>query len=87
MANNPILSRDGDIYGFGNRFLVCTDAQLIDAYNREVKKVTFRNDHIDYLQHLHKEMVDREFDCSAVMNGRTMSMERKVRLVDNKLVV
>jgi hypothetical protein len=32
-------------------------------------------------------MVNRDFDCSAVMNGRSMSMDRRVRLVDNKLVV
>jgi hypothetical protein len=78
---------EGDINGFAKRFLVCSDAQLIDAYNREVDKVNRTNDRFDYLLHLHREMVNRDFDCSAVMNGRSMSMDRRVRLVDNKLVV
>ena len=86
--NHRIFSApDQDRFGFARRFLTCTDQELVLAYNREVGKENGKSDREDYLFHLHKEMVGRELDCSAVMNGRTLSMQQRVVLVDNKLVV
>lgn len=76
-----------DRYGFARRFLACTDQELVQAYNREVGKDNWVNGRADYLFYLHKELVVREMDCSAVMNGRTLSMLKRVTLIDNKLVV
>ena len=87
MVENSYTAPEEDRYGFARRFLVCTDQELVQAYNREVGKDNWVNGRADYLFHLHKELVGREFDCSAVMSGRTMSMTSRVTLIDNKLVV
>lgn len=87
MDQNSFSAPDEDRYGFASRFLVCTDQELVQAFNREVGKENWVNGRADYLYHLHKELVFREFDCSAVMNGHTMSMQHRVTLVDNKFVI
>jgi hypothetical protein len=76
-----------DRYGFARRFQVCTDKELVQAFNREVGKENWANGRADYLFHLQKEFAGRELDCSAVMNGRTLNMAHRVTLVDNRLVV
>jgi hypothetical protein len=87
MSQNSFSSPEGDRYGFARRFLVCSDEELIEAFNREVGKVSLANGQADYLFHLHRELVEREFDCSAIIIGRTMSLLHRITLVDNRLVV
>jgi len=86
MNKNVFSAPDEDRYGFARRFLVCTDQELVEAYNREVGKKNWENGRADYLFHLQRELVGREVDCSAVMVGRTFSMTKHVTLVDNRLV-
>ena len=87
MQNNSFSAPDEDRYGFARRFLVCTNQELVKAFNREVGKESLVNGRADYLFHLHRELVVREFDCSAIVNGRTLSLAKRVRLVENRLVV
>ncbi len=87
MTINSFSAPETDRYGFARRFLVCTDQELVAAFNREVGKENWVNGRADYLFHLHKEMIGRELDCSAVSNGRSLSMTRRVTLIDNRLVV
>jgi hypothetical protein len=87
MEQNVFRAPKEDRYGFARRFLVCTDEELVAAYNREVGKENWVNGRADYLYHLQQELVVREFDISAVVSGRTLSMTKRVMLVDHRLVV
>lgn len=87
MIQESFSAPEEDRYGYARHFLVCTDQQLVQAFNREVGKDNWTNGRADYLFHLQKEMIDRELDCSAVINGRVLSMTRRVNLVNKKLVV
>lgn len=87
MNLNSFSAPDEDRYGFARRFMTCTDQELVLAYNREVGKEKWASDRLDYLSHLYKELLVRELDCSAVLNGRSLSMQHRVALIDNKLVV
>jgi len=86
MADNRFLSQEEDRFGFAKRFSVCSDEELIAALNKEVGKVGRMNDRTDFLYHLQRELLFREFDCSGIINGRTLNLTHGVRLVDNKLV-
>jgi len=87
MEYNSNSARREDRYGFGLRFQACSDQELVEAFNREVGKENWANARADYLFHLHRALVSRNMDCSSVMNGRTMNLQYKARLVENKLVV
>jgi hypothetical protein len=82
-----VSAPDEDRYGYARHFLVCTDQQLVHAYNREVGKDNWTNGRADYLFHLQRELAGREVDCSAVISGRVLSMKHRVTLVNNKLIV
>jgi hypothetical protein len=87
MNQNSFSAPDEDRYGYARLFLVCTNQELVEAYNREVGKENWVNGRADYLFHLQRELLGREVDCSAVIIGRTLSMQHRVTLVDNRLVV
>jgi hypothetical protein len=87
MVQNSFSAQEEDRYGFARRFLACTNRELVDAFNREVGKQNWVNGRADYLFHLQKEMVGREMDCSAVLTGRSLNMDHRVTLVDNRLVL
>ncbi|MCX6225519.1 MAG: hypothetical protein NTV01_12350 [Bacteroidia bacterium] len=87
MEQNSFSTPDQDRYGFARRFLVCTNQELVAAFNHEVCKENWVNGRADYLFHLHRELIVRELDCSSVVNGRNLSMEHRVTLVDKRLVV
>ena len=83
---NEVSSVD-DRFGFARRFLVCSDIELVDAFNKEVGREGRMNDRVDFLYHLQRELLFRKFDISAIITGRTLSMQHRVRLVENRLVV
>jgi len=87
MEQNSHPASGEDRYGYARRFNVCTDQELVAAYNREVGKENWVNGRADYLFHLYREFIAREFDCTAVVSGRTLNMLKRVVLVDNRLVV
>lgn len=87
MNQNSFSAPDADRYGFARRFLACTTQELVVAYNREVGKESWVNGRADYLYYLQRELVGRDVDVSAVLNGRTLSMTKRVTLIENRLVV
>jgi len=87
MEQNDFKAPVADRYGFARRFLVCSDRELIAAFNREVGNDSCLNGRADYLFHLKRELLGRDLDCSEVINGHTLCMTKRVTLVDNRLVV
>ncbi len=71
---------------FADRFSKKTDQELINAFNGEVGnngRCTARG---YYLHALRNEMENRDFDVSLVIKGDSTYYNRKVKIVNKKLV-
>lgn len=67
------------------RFKAFTDDELIDAFNREVGNPGWVSARASYLAALQREFQDRGFDYAAIGDERSLSLRRRVRLVDKTL--
>ncbi len=72
---------------YQDRFRGMSDEELIDAFNREVGNSGWTGARASYLAALHREFGRREYDYSAIGDARSLSFNKKVRLLGRKIVV
>jgi hypothetical protein len=73
-----------------NEFVVLfrelTDHELIDRFNESVGLSGWNSARRCYINTLYNELQYRNFDCTTVERGNTISLQREVILVEKKLV-
>jgi hypothetical protein len=72
---------------FKARFQAMDDAQLIDAFNREVGNSGWTGSRANYLVALHEELENRDFDYSSIGNKKHLSFAKKIRLESKKIIL
>jgi hypothetical protein len=60
--------------------------KLVECFNKQVRCLTGNSIREVYLDALKDELLNRDFDCSLVLNKYGLKLLRKVRLQDNHLV-
>ncbi|WP_201328339.1 hypothetical protein [Thermotomaculum hydrothermale] len=66
---------------FKARFEKMSDAELIEAFNREVGNPGWGSARGAYLAALHNEFMDRDIDISEIGDKYSMSLKHKIKLV------
>ncbi len=81
-----ISDSSDDRYGFAERFVNCSDEELIGAYNHEVGVTVWVSARGEFLYHLRREFLQRKWDASLFIDGEGMFMNVRIRLENGKLV-
>lgn len=63
-----------------------SDNNLIQVYNKEVGNLGWGNSRAEFLEALHSELIQRDFDTSLIVTNNEMSLKRKVKLFENKII-
>lgn len=74
-------------YDFMERFKTMSDAELVEAFNKEVGISGWVSARAEYLIALHREFDERGIDYSAIGNEGGLSLSREVRLEGKKIIV
>lgn len=72
---------------FRKMFNGLSNENLIRAFNREIGNPGWTSTRAAYLAALHWELKERGFDYSAIGNKTELSFAKKVKLVENKIVL
>ncbi len=59
---------------------------MSDPFNREVGSTAWVRARADYLAALYDALLSTGLDCSSFISGEEMSLDRKIRLEDGRLV-
>lgn len=63
-----------------------SDEDLIHKFNKGVGIYAWGNSRAKYVSKLHKEFLRRDFDASLIVTENTMSLAKRIKLVNNKIV-
>ncbi len=72
---------------FKGRFNGMSDEQLVDTFNRELGNPEWVSSRELFQLALLQEFEDRKYDYSAIETEEGLSFKKKIRLVDNKILV
>lgn len=75
-----------DQYGFIKKLSQLKDEQLIEKLNKQVGNKGWGNARANYLEALKKELLKRNFDCDNIITNDVMSLAKKIKLENNRLV-
>ncbi|MEK7473308.1 MAG: hypothetical protein AAB668_01070 [Patescibacteria group bacterium] len=74
-------------YDFIERFKAMSDAELVEAFNKEVGNPGWVSARAEYLTVLHREFDERGFDYSVIGNEGGLSLSREVGLEGKKIII
>ena len=69
------------------RFNKMTDAEIIEAFNKQVGNTGWTTSRGIYLSSFHKELDNRGFDFSAIGTNNSLSFKNKIILVGKKVEI
>lgn len=75
-----------DQYGFIKKLSQLKDEQLIEKFNKQVGNKGWGHARANYLEALRKELLKRNFDCGNIITNDVMSLAKKIKLENNRLV-
>jgi hypothetical protein len=78
---------DENRYGYAEALKSCSNDELVERINREVGVPHWVTSRADYLAHLYVEVLTRDLDCSSFIQGNTMSIAKRLRLVGRTIEI
>ncbi len=69
------------------RFSKMTDAEIVEAFNKQVGNTGWTTSKGIYLSVLHQELSNRSIDFSAVETNNSLSFKNKIMLVGKKVEI
>ncbi|ANI88776.1 hypothetical protein A9P82_05425 [Arachidicoccus ginsenosidimutans] len=71
---------------FQSQFKTLPNDRLVECFNKQVRCLSGNTIRRVYLSALKNEFLNRDFDCSIVLNKYGLRVQQKVRLENNRLV-
>ena len=84
--SKPNIANQNHYVEFKEGFQKMDNNELLVAFNQEVGKTGWVSARGDYLSALRKEFDDRGFDYSSIGDKSCLSINKKIKLVDKKIV-
>ena len=95
MKQKSFCDPDVDSYGYARRFRECTNDELIEAVNCQVRIPVWITAKADYVCKLRLELLSHDLDCDSFCSYRiidnttydTMCIAKRLRLEGNKILI
>lgn len=86
---DSVCSRYGasTVYPFAERFKSASTQSLVDSFNSQVGNFGFNSARAEHDTALIDELKHRGIDVAAICNGDSIYFARRVKLLDNRLVI